>query len=810
MYLINGQRYDTLTPEAALDTLLPGLAQQLEHPPSSERVLECADLFAQQLRTHHHHLELDEGQRQALIAFCQRSTLSAKLERELGVQPRSLRRIAYDQQPFENWHPLGLVVHITPANAPLLGFCAALESLLVGNINWLRPSSSDDGLSAQLLAAFLDCDPGGLLTNCIAVLPVDIAHIGLLCAHADGVSAWGGEAALSAIRQQIPSGCRWIEWGHKISFAYLSPEAVSPSALDALVDEVCRLDQQACSSPQWLLVDSDDPQTLHAIGEQLADAFERRADRWPALPPTPREASEITTRIAFAQLDQSFANQTGRVWSGEGWRVIWEHHLLLAPSPLFRTLLLRPMPQALIAESLLPWRAFLQSCALISTPRQTPGLVRTLLSAGVHRIAPPELIHEGYAGEPHDGVYALSRLTRRTSVTLPPQVLANRATLDSPPGEPARLNTCAVMSKADFIAQPLAPEARLFFRSGGTSGVPALAGFSYPDFNRQMRAAADGMFAMGLTPGQDRVMNLFYGGNLYGGLFSFSRILEQMGVTHFPMGGPNDDDFSEIAQLIVSQRINTLIGMPSTLQRLFFSEQDRLKTYGGVNKVFMGGEHLGATSRQLMERCGVSTIRSAIYGSVDAGPLGHGCPATADGVFHLMSDTQWLEIVNVEHDVPVEPGEVGRLLFTSRAREGQTINRYEVGDCGRWVPGACPCGLDTPRFELLGRHGRLLRIASDFVSTRDLEEKAVTQLQLVLDHNANGSERLLVRAEHDPHTLRQRLLEIPVISSAVNGCLLELVVQRCSPHLFERNQHSGKTPLLIDLRSNFPANWCRN
>jgi phenylacetate-CoA ligase len=805
MYLINGQLHDTLTPKAALDRLLPGLAQQLEQPPTSERVLECAELFAQKLLTRQHNLELDEGQRQELIAFCQRSTLSTKLARELGVQPQSLRRIAYDQQPFENWHPLGLVVHITPANAPLLGFCAVLESLLVGNVNWLRPSSSDNDLSAQLLATLLDCDPGGLLANCIAVLPVDIADIGLLCAHADGVSAWGGEAALNAIRQQIPSGCRWIDWGHKISFAYVSPEAVSPEALDILVDEVCRLDQQACSSPQWLLVDSDDSQTLYAIGEQLANAFERRAKRWPALAPTPQEASEITTRVAFAQLDQSFTDQTGHVWSGEGWRVIWEHHHKLAPSPLFRTLLLRPMPHALLAESLLPWRAFLQSCALISTPAQTPGLVRKLLGSGVNRIAPPELIHEGYAGEPHDGVYALSRMTRRTSVTLPTQLLANRATLDQRPCAPAGLNTCAVMSKADFIAQPLAPEAQLFFRSGGSSGVPALAGFSYRDFNRQMRAAADGMFAMGLTPGQDRVMNLFYGGSLYGGLFSFSRILEQMGVTHFPMGSPNDDDFSEIAQLIVSQRINTLIGMPSTLQRLFFNEQDHLKAYGGVNKVFMGGEHPGDASRRLMESCGVSTIRSALYGSVDAGPLGHACPATVDGVFHLMSDIQWLEIVNVEHDAPVEPGEVGRLLFTSRAREGQTINRYEVGDCGRWVPGPCPCGLDTPRFELHGRHGRLLRVASDFVSTRDLEEKATTQLQLVLDHDSNGNERLLVRAEHDPHTLRQRLLEIPVISMAVNNCLLQLDVQRCSEHRFERNKHSGKIPLIIDLRKNFPT-----
>ena len=81
---------------------------------------------------------------------------------------------------------------------------------------------------------------------------------------------------------------------------------VDPAALDALADEVCRLDQQACSSPQWVLVDSDDPAVVQALGDRLAEALNRRAPHWPALVPTDQEASEITTRTAMARLDQSF------------------------------------------------------------------------------------------------------------------------------------------------------------------------------------------------------------------------------------------------------------------------------------------------------------------------------------------------------------------------------------------------------------------------------------------------------------------------------------------------------------------------
>jgi phenylacetate-CoA ligase len=453
----------------------------------------------------------------------------------------------------------------------------------------------------------------------------------------------------------------------------------------------------------------------------------------------------------------------------------------------------------LIAETLLPWRTVLQSCALICSATETPGLVRTLVNAGVTRIAPCPGIHDGYAGEPHDGVYALTRLSRRLSVSLSADVLPDRATLDPVPPAPD-IADAPIMDKNAFTTQPMGAAAQLYFRSGGSSGTPALAGFSYRDFQRQMRAAADGLLAAGLDPAKDRVMNLFYGGSLYGGFLSFTKILEQMGVTHFPMGAPQDDDFSEIAQLIVDQRVTVLIGMPSTLHRLFFSEQARFRAYAGISKVFLGGEHPGQTSLSLMESCGVSTIRSAIYGSVDAGPLGHACAASANGVFHLMCDTQHLEIVQIEQDEPVQANEVGRLLFTSRARQGQTVRRYDVGDTGRWMPGACPCGLDSPRFELLQRHGKLVRMGTEFISPSALHDSVGVPMQIVLDHSPDGVERLTVLSNADADQVRHALLTHQALANAVNANLLIVEVQTCKEQAFTRNKHSGKTPLVIDKR----------
>ncbi|WP_438301758.1 acyl-CoA reductase [Pseudomonas sp. NMS19W] len=799
MYLINGQLHDEFSLDAALDQLHQTLPLRLNLPLHSETVIRAAAAFAVRLSSNAPALPLDAEQRQSLIEFCQPQGLLRKLERELGDQPAALRRFDYRQPRFECWSPLGLVVHITPGNATLLAFCAVVESLLAGNVNWLRPSSSDNGLTAQLLHALTQCDPSGQLAGHVAVVPATTAQIGQLCQWANGVSAWGGESALRAIREQIPAGCRWIDWGHRISFVYLTPDAVSPQTLDDVADEVCRLDQQACSSPQWLLVDSDDPAVLREIGLRLSEAFERRAGQWPPLPPTLQEASQITTDTAMARLAHSFTEVAGEVWATSGWRVIWTHDLQLQPSPLFRSLLLKPLPHARLIETLLPWRNVLQSCALICPEQQIAALSRNLIAAGVTRIAPMSAIHDGYEGEPHDGVYALQRLSRRVSASLSSTQLPSHASLDGAATEPCVTNL-PIMSKEDFIARPINPAAQLYFRSGGSGGVPALSGFSYRDFHRQMRATADGLFAAGLDPSRDRVMNLFFSGGLYGGFFSFSKVLEQLDVTHLPMGAPADDDYREIAQLIVDQRVNTLIGMPSTLHRLFLNEQVRLRAYGGVEKIFVGGEHLGEQSRQLLQECGVSLIRSAIYGSVDAGPLGHACSATDDGVFHLLSDIQHLEIVEFEDDRPVHGTETGRLVFTSIERQGQNVQRYDVGDSGRWVPGECGCGLTTPRFELLQRHGRLVRIGTDFICFSVLAQHLQSEFQVVLEHAPDGLECMKFRSALEPHKVHERLLGYPTLATLVQTGLLTVEAQMCAIDGFTRNKHSGKTPLLIDNR----------
>ena len=174
--------------------------------------------------------------------------------------------------------------------------------------------------------------------------------------------------------------------------------------------------------------------------------------------------------------------------------------------------------------------------------------------------------------------------------------------------------------------------------------------------------------------------------------------------------------------------------------------------------------------------------------------------ASADGVFHLMSDIQQLEIVEFAQDVPVKGNETGRLVFTSHGREGHSITRYDIGDSGRWVDGACACGLRSPRFELLQRHGKLIRIGSDFISLSELTQRLQVPFQLVLDHAPDGRDRLQLRSELTSSEVLARLADYSTLTTLIESGLLVMEVEVCVPGKFTRNAHSGKTAAVIDAR----------
>ncbi|MFI5360361.1 MAG: acyl-CoA reductase [Elusimicrobiota bacterium] len=749
--------------------------------------------------------------------FLGRENLETKLRRELGsTSPFIPARIMFSDSLFESWSPLGLLVHVAPSNAPAAGALSVVEGLLAGNVNFLKTSGSESGFAPSFLDGLARCDASGTLARFVVAARIassDKERLGRIFSAADGIAAWGGEEALRAIRLLAPASARVVEWGHRISFVYLSKDRFEdPAVLEGAARECCLFEQQACSSPQCLYLDTEDWSELESFAQRFAPVLDRVSRATPRIEPSAAESAEITLVTELAREEASIGRAKVVEDPGGGWRILVDARPALAASPLFRTIWLKPLPRARIVSTLRPMRAYLQTAGLACGLHDAAELSGLLLRSGVVRVRRVGEMPGSYSGEAHDGSYALQRYSRRVSVQLGPEAAGISSFADLRRDEPAaRSPKPKIMTKADFQAMKVDERnAQLYFKSGGSSGEPKLSVFTYDDYHEQMRAGADGLYAAGLDPLKDRSMNLFFSGSLYGGFLSIFSVLEALEAIHFPMAAQTD--LAMVAESIVKNKINVLLGMPSYVVSLFEQQRDVLRQ-ARVEKIFYGGEHFNeAQRRYLGETFGIEIIKSIGYGSVDAGPLGYQCRFCEGGAHHLHQRLQFLEILDLEKDAPVSGETVGRLVFTSRVRRGQTLERYDLGDVGHWLTAPCPCGRAAPRFRLLGRSGDVFRIGTSFFNYQKFAAILSENLghagavQVVLDHDGL-KERITVRLSRESRTdaakARAALLsgDHDLAESVERDRVLLLETACVDSGDLEKTKGSGKLMRIIDRRT---------
>lgn len=757
--------------------------------------------------------------------FLKEASLRQKMRAEFGTDnPFRSDRVNSRIPSFVTWSPLGFLVQILAANAPSLPLLSGFEGLMTGNINFLKLSTQSGAFTGLAFEEFFHDPAAKAWKDLMIVARLPSAHKALLqgcLQEAEGVVAWGGEESLAQIRQICPPRARLIEWGHKISFAYVTQSLASDSAtLQGIARDVFLFDQQACSSPQCIFLENASFAELKAFAQGLAPFFALELQQRQVALPTDMEAAELSRVVSVVRTEMALAeNYTDIIEDtispediGPQWRLLIDSRPGLRASPLYRTVWIKSLPQEKIVSLLRPLGQYLQTVGLACEREELDLLTQKFYQAGVTRIRPTGGMLDSYSGEPHDGVPALTRYMKKVSLEQNCG-LDSFATLEDLHENKIHFESWPekLMQKEDF--QRLTPPkdaSELFFKSGGSSGDAKISVFTYHDYHRQMRLAADGLLAAGLNPGQDRCMNLFFGGGLYGGFLSFFSILETLEAIQFPMSAHLD--FTFVGQMIVRYKINTLLGMPSYLMQLFAANHDLLQKEAKIEKIFFGGEHFSQLQREkLQSQYKVKSILSASYGSVDMGPLGYQCPDCKPGVHHLHQSLHFLEILKPDADQAVLADETGRMVFSTHGRQGQSLLRYDLGDLGRWVPGDCPCGRRAPRFELMGRAGDIFRAAGCFLNYTKFQKTLLDQLefsyefQLILS-NEDGLDHLTLVYDHQclspSHEIRDILLAAdPDLNEIVRKeKSLKLSLQAKPGEELVRSPGSGKLLRVIDQR----------
>jgi phenylacetate-coenzyme A ligase PaaK-like adenylate-forming protein len=809
--------------------------------------------------------EMVAAELDAIPLALSRRYLEPKLRSELGaLDALDAWRRRPGHEGMTRAFPRGVVLHVSSGNVSVGGSLSAVEGLITRNVNLIKAASDDPFFPILFAESLHEMDPDGIISGGLAVLSWSGRTVPLhkiFQQECDAIVVWGGEEVVQEYRRDLPLRCRLIEYGPRISFAVVGAEQAAQADTAAkLAQDIGLWDQTACSSAQTVYV--EDPTGDRCLTRQFAAALAMALEAFQQQYPMGRldmpEKAEITKERQMAVAEMAMGRATLIIpEKGQHWTVVEEADPTFKLSPLFRTVTVKTV-HALheVADLVAPYGPLLQTCGLGVAPERAESVAGSLAQIGVLRFTALGEMTGGFAGEPHDGVYALAELVKWVSLHVPglagrmepsewwePETLqrhvwakarhlAESVALQAPLYR-ERFGARQIRTYEDWLALPTLERDDLYahtppngegllcqpvtnghvLRSGGSAGTPKVSIFSFEDYETDMRFAAAGAVAAGMRPG-DRVANLFMAGRLYGSYLSMNRMLEIIGCVSFPL--LTSAPVEEVVDCIERYGIDTVIGTPSHLATVFDAViQKGLR----LKKAFYTGEQLYPNDKAYyMDRLGLEVFASIGYGTVDGGPLGYQCEHCIGSVHHVHSDHQYIEILAPDTGRPVSEGESGDLILTNLNRTVMPLIRFRLGDTARWVPGTCPCGRTTPRLELLGRSDDMLIVANSNVEYAQVHTAlaAVPALSSSVHLLAERIERrdaltirIEARSDVDAGQLpiladdarRAILTGLPVLASSLaDGSLAALTVEAVPAGSLERNERTGKLIRLADRR----------
>lgn len=315
-----------------------------------------------------------------------------------------------DYSVTEKIAPLGVLLHVAAGNADGLPAFSVLEGLLTGNINILKLPAAEGGISVRLLLELIHAEPK--LAEYIYVFDYsskDILHIQKLISAADAVVVWGGKEAVSALRRIVPVNVKMIEWGHKISFAYVTEQGITDKGLYGLAKNITETAQLLCSSLQGIFVDTNDMDTVYAFCERFLPILEETVSQ--SLQNIGIGIkSQVALKLYNEELEEMY--RKSKVFRGKNCSLVAYPDKILDTAIQFGNAWVRPLPHSKLLSFLRPYKNYLQTAGLLCGEPEQENLSQLLFKTGVVRICPGENMSTTFCGAPHDGEYSLRRYTK--------------------------------------------------------------------------------------------------------------------------------------------------------------------------------------------------------------------------------------------------------------------------------------------------------------------------------------------------------------------------------------------------------------
>lgn len=715
----------------------------------------------------------------------------ARLLDQLGVRHNFNGKVRY--------FPRGTLLHVSAGN----NFLGCIDSLLMGlltkNINVLKLSSKNQIFPRLFAESILEISSD--LAKKFAIVywkGGDEAYENIAKKNANAIIAWGGEEMLTSYKKNLPIDVKLIDYGPKISIQVLTNEYLSQHTLEntakKIVNDISLWDQSACASSQNLYVEKGiDVKALMSALDEVFQAYEIERGEL-----SPDEQVDILKEKFRAEY--SFIETQIDYIDGKDYFIHFDPNKILRPSPLNRTLIIKPFEDpSELAHNLKNFSFYLQTCGIGVTPAERESWIQILAMAGVKRFTDLGKMLTGMTGAPHDGRYGLLELVHTIAYEHEDDLddFLISVCEDSPfykqyYGKSLQdfpLMDGKTLSHHLPVALPMSRDHKegLVFASGGTTGVPKYSLYSSKEFEQTAKLLGKSYMLAGLSSG-DVVANLFVAGNMWSSFSAVQLALQACPVLQLPIGG--NVNIYDLKKFLLTFKVNVVFGLPGMLLDLAHKLAE-IDADISIEKVFYAGESCKDSTKKSLEKLwGVQKFISAGYASVDVGPIGYQVPNGAPGEHYLFEHIH-PEIINEE------------LVVTSTLRTAMPIIRYKTGDRVKLLEK----DHIGQKFQLLGRADSIIQLWGCRFSINDIAASLTSQIdfQLVLEHQKSRGDILKILIAAPLAIIDQQFF----CQQFYQNCMdvqrtvsLEFLLKHVDILVssFEQNKRTGKIPKVIDLR----------
>jgi hypothetical protein len=312
----------------------------------------------------------------------------------------------------------GFLVHIAAGNIPNPAWMSLALGLLTRSAQFMKCASGASYLPRLFAHSIYELDHK--LAACLELAEWRGGNIdleGRLFAEADCVTATGGDEALAAIQAQLPPKARFLGYGQRVSFGFVTREVLRDETITKVVagtaDDVIAWDQNGCLSPHVIYVEERGMVESDKFAELLALELAKRESSEPRGKISVEESAGIASR---RDLYAALTAHRGDIkfWSSHestAWTVVFEHDTRFQFSCLNRFIYVKPVPDvADVLQGVDAVHGKVSTVGIAAPPEKMNELALRFARWGATRICPLGQMQNPPLTWRHDGRPALGDL----------------------------------------------------------------------------------------------------------------------------------------------------------------------------------------------------------------------------------------------------------------------------------------------------------------------------------------------------------------------------------------------------------------